>query len=71
MCQFYVDASYVAFFRKIQPVKDRYVVSSPCLRRVGGGYNLSFSIRNIIIFFVKGVYRLQKTGIRYCLFLRE
>ncbi|HFC7772212.1 TPA: hypothetical protein ACFOYC_002116, partial [Neisseria meningitidis] len=27
-----------------------------CLGRVGGGYDLSFGIRNIIIFFVKGIY---------------
>ena len=42
------------FFRKIKPVGDRYAVSSLCLERVGGGrYDLSFGIRNIIIFFVK------------------
>ncbi|WP_304678340.1 hypothetical protein, partial [Neisseria bergeri] len=34
-----------------QPVGDRYAVSSLYLGRVGGGrYDLSFSIRNIIIF---------------------
>ncbi|WP_206695042.1 hypothetical protein, partial [Neisseria polysaccharea] len=52
----YVDAGYVAFFRKIQPAGNRYAVSSPSLGRVGGRYELSFSIRNNIIFFVKGIY---------------
>ena len=50
-CSYICVAGYVAFFRKIQPVGDRYAVSSLCLGRVGGvDYDLSFGIRNIIIF---------------------
>ncbi|HGG9451087.1 TPA: hypothetical protein ACJJ6G_001033, partial [Neisseria meningitidis] len=52
----YVDAGYVAFFRKIQPAGSRYAVSSLCLGRVGGADTTLVLVSVISSFFSSREY---------------